>query len=111
MSYSGSVIDTHHHIWLRKDVGWLADPPIPRMFGDYFGIRRDYPLEEFLNDVKPQGVTKSVHVTAMWGPDRALHAQIFAIHRNFAAALRCLRSTICISNCRFMPGRWPMPSN
>ena len=70
--YSGSVIDTHHHIWLRKDVGWLADPPIPRMFGDYFGIRRDYPLEEFLNDVKPQGVTKSVHVTAMWGPDRAL---------------------------------------
>ena len=72
MSYSGPVIDTHHHIWLRKDVGWLADPPIPRMFGDYFGIRRDYPVEEFINDVKPQGVTKSVHVTAMWGPGRAL---------------------------------------
>ena len=32
--YSGPVIDTHHHIWLRKHVGWLADPPIPRMFGD-----------------------------------------------------------------------------
>lgn len=72
MSYSGPVIDTHHHIWLRKDVGWLADPPIPRMFGDYFGIRRDYPVEEFINDVKPQGVTRSVHVTAMWGPGRAL---------------------------------------
>jgi len=42
------------------------------MFGDYFGIRRDYSVEEFKNDVKPQGVTKSVHVTAMWGPDRAL---------------------------------------
>ena len=53
-------------------MAWLADPPIPRMFGDYFGIRRDYPIEEFINDVKPQGVTKSVHVTAMWGPDRAL---------------------------------------
>ncbi|HVV60233.1 MAG TPA: hypothetical protein VHD14_00600 [Pseudolabrys sp.] len=38
--YSGPVIDTHHHIWLRKDVAWLKDPPIPRMFGDYFGIRR-----------------------------------------------------------------------
>jgi predicted TIM-barrel fold metal-dependent hydrolase len=38
MTYSGPVIDTHHHIWLRKDVAWLADPPIPRMFGDYFGI-------------------------------------------------------------------------
>lgn len=72
MTYSGPAIDTHHHIWLRKDVGWLADPPIPRMFGDYFGIRRDYPVEEFMNDVKPQGVTKSVHVTAMWAPGRSL---------------------------------------
>ncbi|HET9413480.1 MAG TPA: amidohydrolase, partial [Pseudolabrys sp.] len=72
MTYNGPVIDTHHHIWLRKDVGWLADPPIPRMFGDYFGIRRDYPVEEFINDIKPQGVTKSVHVTAMWGPGKAL---------------------------------------
>ena len=43
MAYKGPAIDTHHHIWLRKDVAWLADPPIPRMFGDYFGIRRDYP--------------------------------------------------------------------
>lgn len=72
MAYSGPAIDTHHHIWLRKDVAWLADPPIPRMFGNYFGIRRDYPIEEFINDVKLQGVTKSVHVTAMWGPSRAL---------------------------------------
>jgi predicted TIM-barrel fold metal-dependent hydrolase len=71
-SYSGPVIDTHHHIWLRKDVGWLADPPIPRMFGDYFGLRRDYPVEEWIDDIVPQGATKSVHVTAMWGPGRAL---------------------------------------
>jgi predicted TIM-barrel fold metal-dependent hydrolase len=70
--YNGPAIDTHHHIWLRKDVAWLADPPIPRMFGDYFGIRRDYPVEEWINDIVPQGVTKSVHVTAMWGPGRAL---------------------------------------
>jgi predicted TIM-barrel fold metal-dependent hydrolase len=71
-AYNGPVIDTHHHIWLRKDVAWLAEPPIPRMFGDYFGIRRDYPVEEFMLDVQPQGVTKSVHVTANWGPARAL---------------------------------------
>src|SRR6476659_667386 len=85
MAYKGPAIDTHHHIWLREDVAWLADPPIPRMFGDYFGIRRDYPVEEFINDVKPQGVPKSVHVTAMWGPgpdladpdgDAALKSQI-----------------------------------
>jgi len=71
-AYSGPVIDAHHHIWQRKDVQWLADPPIPRMFGDYFGIRRDYPIEEWINDIVPQDVVKSVHVTAMWGPDRAL---------------------------------------
>ena len=70
--YNGPVIDTHHHIWLRKDVCWLADPPIPRMFGDYFGLRRDYPVEEWITDIVPQGVTRSVHVTAMWGPGRAL---------------------------------------
>jgi predicted TIM-barrel fold metal-dependent hydrolase len=70
--YNGPVIDTHHHIWLRKDIPWLADPPIPRMFGDYFGLRRDYPVEEWINDIVPQGVVKSVHVTAMWGPSRAL---------------------------------------
>ncbi len=71
-AYAGPVIDTHHHIWRRADVLWLADPPVPRMFGDYFGIRRDYPVEEFMQDVQPQRVTKSVHVTANWGLDRAL---------------------------------------
>ena len=70
--YTGPVIDTHHHIWLRKDISWLAEPPIPRMFGDYFGLRRDYPVEEFMADVTPQGVVKSVHVTANWGLDRSL---------------------------------------
>lgn len=69
---TGPVIDTHHHIWRRTDVSWLADPPIPRMFGDYFGIRRDYPVQEFMQDVQPEGVVKSVHVTANWGLDRAL---------------------------------------
>jgi predicted TIM-barrel fold metal-dependent hydrolase len=70
--YTGPVIDTHHHIWRRADVSWLADPPIPRMFGDYFGIRRDYPVDEFMQDVQPAGVVKSVHVTANWGLDRSL---------------------------------------
>ena len=70
--YDGPMIDTHHHIWFRKDVAWLADPPIPRMFGDYFGIRRDYGVEEWMSDIVPQGAVKSVHVTAMWGPGKAL---------------------------------------
>jgi predicted TIM-barrel fold metal-dependent hydrolase len=71
-TYVGPMIDTHHHIWRRADVAWLADPPIPRMFGDYFGLRRDYPVEEWMNDILPEGAVKSVHVTAMWGPGRAL---------------------------------------
>ena len=48
--YDGPIIDTHHHIWRRTDVSWLADPPVPRMFGDYFGLRRDYPVEEWMNE-------------------------------------------------------------
>ncbi len=70
MAYSGPVIDRPHLAAQKR--GMAGRPAIPRMFGDYFGIRRDYPVKEFMNDVKPQGVTKSVHVTAMWGPDRAL---------------------------------------
>ena len=70
--YAGPIIDTHHHIWLRKDVAWLKDPPIPRMFGDYFGLRRDYTVEEWMHDIVPEGAVKSVHVTAMWGPGREL---------------------------------------
>ena len=70
--YTGPVIDTHHHIWRRGDVPWLAEPPIPRMFGEYFGIRTDYPVEQFMHDVQPEGVVKSVHVTANWGIPRAL---------------------------------------
>jgi len=42
------------------------------MYGKYFGLRRDYPVEEFTSDVKPQNVVKSVHVTANWGVKRAL---------------------------------------
>jgi predicted TIM-barrel fold metal-dependent hydrolase len=70
--YAGPVIDTHHHIWERKDVAWLRDPPIRRAIGDFFGLRRDIPVEEWMHDVVPHGVVKSVHVTANWGPDRAL---------------------------------------
>jgi predicted TIM-barrel fold metal-dependent hydrolase len=70
--YDGPMIDTHHHIWLRKDVHWLAEPAPPRMFGDYFGIRRDYTVQEWMADIVPQGAVKSVHVTALWGPGKEL---------------------------------------
>src|SRR5664280_3212977 len=70
--YTGSIIDTHHHIWFQKDIGWLNPPVTPKLFGDYFGLRRDFTIEEWLNDIVPENVTKSVHVTANWGPPKAV---------------------------------------
>jgi len=65
------IIDAHHHIWLRKDVPWLQGPQLPRIFGDYGPLQRDYPAEEFIADVTPSGVTKSVYVQCNWAPDRS----------------------------------------
>lgn len=70
--YSGPVVDAHHSIWLRKDVAWLSGPPKPHLYGDIFGLRRDYTIDEYLRDAAAAGVTKSVHVSALWGADRAV---------------------------------------
>jgi predicted TIM-barrel fold metal-dependent hydrolase len=64
-------IDAHHHIWRQADLPWLAGPMVPRIFGPYEPIRRDYPIEEFLADIADTGVEKSVYVQANWAPDRA----------------------------------------
>ena len=72
MNYQGPVIDTHHHLWLREYISWLQDPAAPHMAGDLFGIRTDYPIEEWMHDVVPAGVIKSVHVTANWGVEKSL---------------------------------------
>jgi len=90
-AYTGPVIDTHHHIWLRKDIPWLADPPIPRMFGDYTSIRRDYSVEEFIDDIKPHGIVKSVHVTANWGRslDESRWLQAVADKHGFPHGIVC----------------------
>ena len=70
--YDGPIIDTHHHIWLHKNVAWLHPPVTPKLFGDYFGLRRDFPIDEWMNDIVPEKVVKSVHVTANWGVDKSL---------------------------------------
>ena len=38
----------------------------PRIFGPYEPIRRDYPIEEYLDDIAGTGVEKSVYVQANW---------------------------------------------
>ena len=66
------VIDAHHHIWRQADLPWLAGPMVPRIFGPYEPIRRDYPIEEYLEDIAGCGVVKSVYVQANWPKDKAV---------------------------------------
>ena len=73
--YTGPIIDTHHHLWRRQDVAWINPPLTPKMFGDFFGLCRDFPVEEWKHDISPHNVVKTVHVTANWSgtkPTRAL---------------------------------------
>ncbi len=63
------IVDAHHHIWRRKDVPWLEGPMLPRIFGPYDAIRRDYPISEYLADIANSGVTHSVYVQANWAKE------------------------------------------
>lgn len=62
-------VDAHHHIWRQQDLPWLMGPMQPRIFGAYEAIRRDYPIEEYLDDIKDAGVKESVYVQANWPVD------------------------------------------
>lgn len=67
-----SIIDAHHHIWRQADLPWLEGPMVPRIFGPYEPIRRNYPIEEFLSDIRGTGVGKSVYVQTNWAKARAV---------------------------------------
>jgi predicted TIM-barrel fold metal-dependent hydrolase len=66
------IIDAHHHIWRRDDLPWLQGPMVPRIFGPYEPIRRDYPIEEYLADIAGSGVEKSVYVQTNWAKSGAV---------------------------------------
>lgn len=63
------AIDAHFHIWRQKDQPWLVGPMVPRIFGPYEAIRRDYPIEEFLADQQGSGVEKAVYVQTNWAKE------------------------------------------
>ncbi|MEL6218419.1 MAG: amidohydrolase family protein [Pseudomonadota bacterium] len=65
------AVDAHHHIWRRADLPWLLGPSVPRIFGDYDAIKRDYAIEEYRADVAGTGIAKSVYVQANWAPNWA----------------------------------------
>jgi Predicted metal-dependent hydrolase of the TIM-barrel fold len=69
---AGGLVDAHHHIWRRADLAWLQGPMVPRIFGAYEPIRRDYPIEEYLADAVPAGVAASVYVQTNWPLERSL---------------------------------------
>ncbi|MGE0717979.1 MAG: amidohydrolase [Alphaproteobacteria bacterium] len=62
------IVDAHHHIWRLASTPWLQGPPVPRIFGAYEPLRRDYPIEEYMADAVPNGVVKSVFVQVNVAP-------------------------------------------
>lgn len=66
------IVDAHHHIWRLADQPWVQGPTVPRIFGAYDAIKRDYPIEEFVDDLAGTGVVKSVYVQTNWAKERAI---------------------------------------
>ena len=62
MPINEPIVDAHHHIWRVNEVPWLAGPKVPRIFGDYDALRRDYLVDEFIGEIAPHGVVKSVYI-------------------------------------------------
>jgi predicted TIM-barrel fold metal-dependent hydrolase len=66
------IVDAHHHIWRQADQPWLNGPMVPRIFGPYGAIRRDYLIGEYLDDIKNTGVVASVYVQTNWEASRCV---------------------------------------
>lgn len=66
------IVDSHHHVWRTKDMPWLSGPMVPRIFGPYEPIKRDYLIDEYIADATSAGITQSVYVQANWPLDQVL---------------------------------------
>lgn len=69
---SDPIIDAHHHIWRLAETAWLNGPPVKRIFGDYQSIRKDYLAEQFMADVVPNEVVKSVYMQVNVAPGKEI---------------------------------------
>ena len=69
---SPDLVDAHVHFWRRADLPWLNGPMVPRIFGDYEALRRDYPVGEYVADAVPVGVRSAVYVQANWPAERVV---------------------------------------
>ncbi len=66
------VVDAHLHVWRLADLPWLHGPMVPRIFGAYEAIRRDYPITEYLDDARPAGIGAAVYVQPNWPLERSV---------------------------------------
>ena len=66
------TIDGHHHIWRLRDLTWLSGPEVPRIFGPYAPICRDYTIDEFRSDVASSHIVQSVYVQTNWPAGQSL---------------------------------------
>jgi predicted TIM-barrel fold metal-dependent hydrolase len=60
------TVDAHHHIWRLNDLPWLSGPQVPRIFGPYQPICRDYPIDEYRSDSAGCDVVKSIYIQTNW---------------------------------------------
>jgi predicted TIM-barrel fold metal-dependent hydrolase len=66
------IVDAHHHIWRQADLAWLNGPMLPRIFGPYEPLRRDYSAQEYIAQATAAGIGQSVYVQANWPLERSL---------------------------------------
>jgi len=71
------IVDAHHHLWdlNNKDTkySWLMVTEGEAFFGDYAAIRKNYILEDYIEDSKNQNIIKSVHVQAEHDDDKPVN--------------------------------------
>lgn len=60
------TVDAHHHIWRLNDLPWLSGAQVPRIFGPYQPICRDYSIDEYRSDITGCDIVKSVYVQTNW---------------------------------------------
>lgn len=66
------IVDSHHHIWRAADLPWLQGPMVPRIFGPYEAVRRDYLVDEYMRDATSAGVDAAVYVQPNWALERVV---------------------------------------
>jgi len=71
------IVDAHHHLWdlNNKDTkySWLMVTEGEAFFGDYAAIRKNYLLDDYIEDTKNQNIIKSVHVQAEHDDDKPVN--------------------------------------